>query len=319
MKIDMCMLEEFGVCLPKGVCAVATDRGIAKALLPKRWRNSHKGNYGRAAIVAGSVEYTGAAYLSAAACLRSGAGYTVLFTPSDILPWYALKVPEILLKQTNEGGRYAFNEDTMAQLLSYDSIAYGMGMGASREVFKGAEYLLTHYEGKLILDADGLNSLAQFAGEGLETLFKNSKCDVIVTPHGKEFSRLTRLRVDEVLKNGAEIAMRFAKACEVNVLLKNALSLITDGERLALNLTGNSGQAKGGSGDVLSGVLAGLCAGGLTALEGGILGAYLVGKAAELAAVDFTEYSLTASELIAYLPRAFLFVTENANKDGGEQ
>ena len=319
MKEEMCRLEEFNVSLPEGVCAVVTDRGRAKALLPKRQRNSHKGNYGRAAIVAGSVEYTGAAYLSAAACLRSGAGYTVLFTPGDILPLYALKSPEILLKSTNDGGRYAFNEETMSQLLSYDSIAYGMGMGASKEVFKGVEYLLKNYGGKLVLDADGLNNLAKFADNDLEMLLKNKKCDVILTPHGKEFSRLTHLTVDEVLKKGAEISMRFARGCRATVLLKNALSVITDGEKLALNLTGNSGQAKGGSGDVLSGVIAGLCASGSSAFEGGVLGAYLVGKAAELAALDFGEYSLTASELIAYLPRAFLFVTENTDKDGGEQ
>jgi NAD(P)H-hydrate epimerase len=88
---------------------------------------------------------------------------------------------------------------------------------------------------------------------------------------------------------------------------------------VALNTAGNSGQAKGGSGDVLSGVIAGLCASGLSTFEGGVLGAYLVGKSAELGAVDFGEYSLTASELIAYLPKAFLFVAKDTHKDGGEQ
>ncbi len=319
MKGDTCILKEFSVSLSKDVSSALTDRRLAKELLPERKRNSHKGNYGRAAIVAGSEEYTGAAYLAAAACLRSGAGYTALFVPKEILPLYALKSPEILLKSTNEGGRYAFNEESMRELLVYDSIAYGMGMGASNEVFKGIAYLLKNYEGKLILDADGLNSLAAFASEDIEELLKNKKCDVILTPHCKEFSRLCKKTVEEILKSGVRTAKDFAKKYKVNVLLKNALSVITDGESVALNATGNSGQAKGGSGDVLAGVIAGLCAGGLGAFEGGVLGAYLVGKAAEIAVADFGEYSLTASELIAYLPKAFLFVAEDTDENGDEQ
>ena len=144
---------------------VCIEKEYVKGILPKRKRDSHKGTYGKAAIVAGSEEYTGAAYLAAAACLRSGAGYTTLFAPKDILYLYALKSPEILLKPANEGGRYAFNEESMAQVSQYDSIAYGMGMGISKEVAKGAEYLLKNYAGKLLLDADGLNSLAAYCAQ----------------------------------------------------------------------------------------------------------------------------------------------------------
>ena len=285
---------------------VITDRKVAKGLLPKRQRNSHKGTYGAAAIIAGSEDYTGAAYLSAAACLRSGVGYTFLFTPKNILPRYALKSPEVILKPISDGGRYEFNEEIMQGVLQFDAIAYGMGMGVSEEVFQGAAYLLTNYTGKLILDADGLNSLAQFASEDLEGLFTNKKCDVIITPHIKEFSRLSKQSMEEILENSQQSAVCFAKKYGVTVLLKNAFSVITNGEQVYLNVTGNSGQAKGGSGDVLSGIIAGLCATGLNSLEGGVLGAYLAGKSAELGVADFGEYSLTASELIAYLPKAFL-------------
>ena len=318
-KVSKHKIEGLGISFPEDVCAVLTDKKLAKGLLPERKRNSHKGSYGKAAIVGGSEEYTGAAYLAAAACLRAGAGYTVLFVPKSILPLYALKSPEILLKPINDGGRYAFNEKNMEELLSHDSIAFGMGMGASNEVLRGVEYLLKKYAGKLIIDADGLNSLARLSPEELETLFKNKKCDVILTPHCKEFSRLCKKTVEEIVQSGTSTAKDFAKRYSVNLLLKNALSMITDGERLALNATGNSGQAKGGSGDVLAGVLAGLCASGVNTFEGGVLGAYLVGKAAELGVRDFSEYSLTASELIAYLPKAFLFVTEDTYEDGEEQ
>lgn len=313
---------DIGIYLPEKDYAVLTDKQVAKELLPTRKRNSHKGSFGRAAIVAGSEAYTGAAYLAyaaAVACLRSGAGYTTLYTPKALLPFFLLKSPEILLKATNEGGMYAFNEEVMSGLLPYDSIAYGMGMGVSIEVFKGAEYLLRHYEGRLILDADGLNSLALFSEGTLLELFKNKKCDVILTPHIKEFSCLSAWTVDKIWGNGFAYSQAFAKEFGVTLLLKNAVSIITDGERTAINRTGNSGQAKGGTGDTLAGVLAGLCAMGLSTYEGGVLAAYLVGKSAELAATDMGEYSLTATDLIAYLPKAFLFVTENTDEDRGEQ
>ena len=130
---------DIGIELPdEGNYAVITDKALAAKRLPKRRRNSHKGSYGRAAIVAGRADYTGAAYLSAAACLRAGAGYTALFLPEEILPYYYLRLPEVLLKGISEGDRYAFHAEKMLPLLSYDAVAYGMGMGESEAVAQGA-------------------------------------------------------------------------------------------------------------------------------------------------------------------------------------
>ena len=290
--------------------AVCMDREYVKGILPKRKRNSHKGSYGRSAIVAGSAEYTGAAYLAAAACLRSGAGYTTLFVPKNILYLYALKSPEILLKSTNDGDRYEFNKKTMEQVTGDSSVAYGMGMGVSEDVAWGAAYLLENYAGKLILDADGLNSLATYRAEELPALFKRKKCDVVITPHVKEFSRLSGISVEEIEQNGLALAKAYAKRHGIVVLLKNAASVITDGELVAVNRSGNSGQAKGGSGDVLSGVVAGLCAMGASCLDGARAGAFLAGTAAELAVKTCSEYSLTASDCIEKLGEAFLCVLQ---------
>jgi len=284
------------------------------AVLPKRVRDSHKGSYGSAAIVAGSIEYTGAAYLAAAACLRSGAGYTTLFVPSGILPYYILKAPEMLLKSINDGDRYAFNRENMENLLGYSSIAYGMGMGATEAVAKGAAYLLRRYTGKLILDADGLNSLAVYEKDNLSSLLCNAKCDVVLTPHIKEFSRLCGRQVEEIVKDRIGLAVAFAKQNKITLLLKSAASVLTDGERIWLNTAGNSSQAKGGSGDVLSGVIAGLCAMGASAFNGALAAAYLTGKAAECASAVLSEYSVTASDVISYLGAAFLGVAENSNE-----
>ena len=305
--------EDIGIALPRGKDEYAKLQGKQemKKLLPKRKRNSHKGSYGRAAIVGGSKEYTGAAYLSAVACLHAGAGYTTLFVPENILPYYVLKAPELLLKSISEGDRYAFNSEKMKTLLTYDAIAYGMGMGESEAVARGASYLLRRYEGKLILDADGLNSLAKYQKDELPALFKNAKCQVLLTPHVKEFSRLSGMEVKGIIEGGILPPITFAAQNQISVLLKGAASVLTDGARVFINATGNSGLAKGGSGDVLSGVIVGLCAMGLSAFDGGRLGAYLVGRAAELAASYVGEYALTATKVIDGLGMAFLELTDD--------
>ncbi len=296
---------DIGIILPRGDYATLLDDQLAKGYLPIRKKNSHKGSYGRAAIVAGSMEYTGAAFLSASACLRSGAGYTALFLPKALIPLYALKAPEILLCPSCEGDGYAFNEEMLAPLLAYQSVAYGMGMGVSEEVYKGLAWLIENYEGKLILDADGLNSLAKF---GDLSLLQKKKCDLVITPHAKEFSRLSGLTLDEIFQGGLPLAKEFAKTHGCTLLLKGGTSVVTDGERVNLCNRGNSGQAKGGSGDVLAGVIAALLAQGCDGYAAASLGGYLTGKGAELAAADMGEYSLTASDLISRLGKAFLSV-----------
>ena len=315
-----CKRVDIGITLPneEDYAELLTKRKVA-TLLPKRMRNSHKGSYGKTAIVGGSTTYSGAPYLSALACLRSGVGYTTLFTPSALIPSLLFKCPELLLKSTNEGGMYAFTEESMQTLLPFDSIAYGMGMGVSEEVAKGAVWLLQHYEGKLILDADGLNSLATYHKGELSTLFQRKTCDVLLTPHVKEFSRLSGISVYELQSTGISTPKAIAESWKVNLLLKNAVSLLTNGQACFLNEAGCSGQAKGGSGDVLAGVIAGLAGMGLSTLEAGMAGAYLTGKAAEFGAQEWGDFSLTPSDVIAYLGRAFLFVTENTDEERGEE
>ena len=282
-----------------------TEGEEVSLLIPKRRRNSHKGNYGRATVVAGSVRYTGAAYLSALAAVRSGAGYTTLLIPQELFPMFALKIPEALLKITNDGGRYVFNEDVLSQIPK-GAVAYGMGMDLSEEVALGAEYLLSHHEGTLILDADALNSLAEYRADGLRALFSAARAEVILTPHPREFARLLGVTAAEVVENALPLAKKYAKEWGVTILLKGAATIVTDGTRTVINERGTAGQAKGGSGDVLSGVLAGLCASAVSSFDGALCAAYLCGVAAELATAEIGEYSLTASDVISYLGKAFL-------------
>lgn len=303
---------DIGIKLPEkdGEYARLLDDKKVKTLLPIRKRNTHKGSYGKVAIVGGSIEYTGAPYLSACACLRSGAGYTTLFTPSKLLPYYIAKQPELLLKSTNDGDRYAFTEEILRELCQYNCVAFGMGTGVSEEVYQGVKGLLENYTGKLVLDADGLNSLAKYGKEEMSALFANKKCEVVITPHCKEFSRLCGKEVRKIQEEGIFAPTAFAKAFGVVVLLKSSASVITDGVRTFVSATGNSGQAKGGSGDVLAGVIAGLCGSGASVFDGACAGSYLSGVASEEGAKIHGEYSLTATDSIQNLGKAFLRILQ---------
>ncbi len=283
------------------------DRESVSALLPKRIRDSHKGTYGKCAVVGGSLAYTGAPYLSASACLRSGVGYVALFVPKGILPYYVLKAPEVLLRPLQGETEFVFDKKFLSELLPYDAVAYGMGMGATEDVLKGAKYLLKHYEGKLLLDADGLNALATLDEGELVSLFANKKCKVVLTPHLKEFERLSKKEIAESKKEGLPFLKAFAKKLGVTLLLKGATTTIVDetGEAV-LNTTGCTALSKGGSGDVLSGLIAGLMASGVSATDGARLGAYLLGRSAELASETLGERSTTPTDVISYLGRAFL-------------
>ena len=181
-----------------------------------------------------------------------------------------------------------------------DSIAFGMGVGVSEEIYKIIEFLLKNYTGKLIIDADGLNTLAKFGKE----ILKNAKCQVVLTPHVGEFSRLTGLSKEYITDNFITVSENFAKEYGVTLLLKSATSVITDGERVFLNTTGCSGLSKGGSGDVLCGIISGLIAGSNDFTESVAAAAFLFGFTGEIAQKESSEFTLTASEVIDKLPAA---------------
>ena len=263
------------------------------AYFPKRKSNTHKGAFGRACLFAAEAKYPGAVFLAAGACLRSGAGYTELIAEDALYSAAIGKLSSCVLRRF---------EALDGDILSADCIALGMGAGVSERLYAHIAELMEAYTGTLVIDADGLNTLAKY---GVEVL-KHKSCRVILTPHPKEFSRLTGRSVGEVLASAAESAQAFAKEYGVVVALKNNRTLITDGQRLALNLTGTPALAKGGSGDVLSGLLAGTCARGVPPFEAACVASYLIGRAGELAAEEFGEYSVTAEDVISRFGKAVL-------------
>jgi NAD(P)H-hydrate epimerase len=183
-----------------------------------------------------------------------------------------------------------------------------MGMGQGDDVQKAVVWLLQHYKGKLLLDADALNVFAQLPTRDQERLLKEKTCDVVMTPHVKEFSRLSGETVQSIIEQGIQAPARFAKDYALTLLLKNAVTCICNEEEVRLQNRGCSGQAKGGSGDVLAGVIIGLAASGLSCFDAACVGSFLCGAAAEKAQEKLGAYAMLPSDVISYLGAAFLSV-----------
>ena len=297
-----------------------------KAMLPPRKAVSNKGTYGKAAILAGSMRYSGAAVLAAQGALCGGAGYVALCVPKRLKIALIGRLPEAILLDLCPGGEWKFRPNNLGNILQYNAIAAGMGMRNTKNTAKIIAFLLKNYEGKLLIDADGINALACFYGaNGAAELFKAKKCAALITPHPLEFARLTGSGKTALSENDGERAIEEAKkyAAEngVTVLLKGvsgAKTLIVSGkngengenaekaENIALNATGNSGQAKGGSGDTLAGLIAAIAASGADLFSAACAGAYLAGKAAEIAVKQTSEYALTATKIAEYIGKAIL-------------
>lgn len=285
--LDYCgktVVKDIGITVPsEGNFPLVYEDCDIKKYFPPRKRNSHKGTYGSANIIAGSEKYIGAAALAVSTALKSGCGYVKLTTAEKVKLSLAPRFPQTV---------FLSEEDLTSQC-----IALGMGCGVSEELYLKIKRILVSYGGTFIIDADGLNSLAKY---GVEIL-KKKKCAVIITPHIKEFSRLTGIPAEEILSRPVELAERFAREYGVTVLLKSAASVITDGVKTVLNVRGNSALAKGGSGDMLAGFTCGTAARGLGAFDSAVCVSYILGATAEAVSAEKTEYCACAEDIIKNL------------------
>lgn len=265
----------------------------ARRLLPPRPPDSHKGKNGRLLLMLGSERYTGAALLCAAAALRVGAGLTSVAVPRAVKPAFAA-LPEVCCLPVGMGGQWDEQAlcEAAALLPGQDALAMGCGMG--RSVNEALLLAAIATKQALVIDADGLNLLA----EHRDILARGLHDRVILTPHPGEMARLMASTVEEVTADAATIAKQAAKTWGCVVLLKGAKSHIAQGDRLMFNTGGNSGLAKGGSGDVLTGLIAGLLAQGLSPFDAACLGAYLLGVSAEQAFCLLGERMLIARDVI---------------------
>lgn len=295
---------------PVGTPFYLTEAGDFRGVLPPRANASHKGSYGYVALVGGCVRYAGAAKLANLSCaaLRSGCGVATLAVPASIAP----AVSPWLLESTlaplpDRDGYMRFDPAALDGVLGRTkAAALGMGWGGGPDNAAILRHVLATYRGRLVLDADGLNTLAAMGDAPL----RGTGASVVLTPHIREFSRLSGWPEAEILADPVGKARVYAAQNGCIVLLKGPATVVTDGETVLLTDRGSPGMATAGSGDVLTGVLAGLLGWADYSPLTVACGAYAAGLAGELAAAEKGALSMLAGDTVDMLPRAFRALTD---------
>ena len=281
-----------------------TDNQIAKALLPVREQESHKGTYGHVAVVGGAYGMLGAPILAAQGALKSGAGLVTVVSVEEIMIPLACNQPELMCKlQTSNGHLSLNNKEEIAEFVKDKYVVMGMGMGRGEETIHLIKELCKCQMKGLVLDADGLFALAQNPID-----FKNCGFPVVLTPHPKEMANLLNKTTADVQKDRLAVVIEASEKFGAVVVLKGAKTLIANGNEVFLNSTGNSGMATGGSGDVLGGIICSLMAQGLSPKDAAVLGVYIHGKSGDVAKAHVGEYGMSAGDLVKYLPQAIMSV-----------
>jgi len=275
--------------------------------LTPRPRDSHKGRFGFVLVVAGSRGMAGAAALCGASALRSGAGLVRVATPVEIQPTVASLEPCYMTYPLpcDDNGLFDFARalPALERLIGQaDVVAVGPGLGQSDDIRTLVKYLISSTGKPLVIDADGLNALV-----GQTDLLGRLNRPVVLTPHPGEFARLTGEGVAEVQSDRVARAAALAALSDpLVVVLKGAGTVVTDGRRYYINTTGNPGMATGGTGDVLTGVIAALLAQRLSPFEAAQLGVFIHGLAGDIARDQNGEIGLIAGDLVDALPDAFV-------------
>ena len=273
--------------------------------LPLRQPESHKGDYGRVLVVAGSRSMAGAAVLAATGAVRSGAGLVTVAVPESIYPIVAGQNPCYMvepLPETSEGALALPSKVRIASLMDgNDVIVIGPGLGRDQDQAELVLWLVLMVNKPMVLDADGINAIQEDVG-----LLQALSHTVVLTPHPGEFGRLAKLPAKDVLERRLELAVEFARPENLYLALKGNRTIVTDGRRVYFNETGNPGMATGGVGDVLAGVIGALIAQGLGPFEATQLGTHVHGLAGDLALTQYGQEGLCATDVLANLPTAFM-------------
>lgn len=311
------------------------ERDYLKRLIPVRRTYSHKGNYGHVLIIAGSRGKTGAALMAAEACLRTGAGLVTIGIPESLAEVFQSRVTEAMTLILPDNGDGTLSAKASGRILDFlrkgaDILAIGPGLGVTPGTRKLLRDLISNSESPTVIDADGINSINGNIG-----LFTRVKAPMILTPHPGEMAGLLKeakskehkakrkdvaagpkafgisLR-DEIEKDRINVAMSFAKKTGTHLVLKGVPTIIAapDGQ-VFINPTGNPGMAKGGTGDVLTGMISGFLAVCRNPLHSCILGVYMHGLAGDIGASETGENSLIATDIIDKIPAAFFSLKNN--------
>jgi len=278
--------------------------------LPPRPDDSNKFTFGNVLNIAGSLNYRGAAYLSSVSALRVGAGYVTLAAIPPVVESVASQLPDAVYLPLPQNGPTISQEavQMIAERLSPGTVcSLGCGISAIGNYPENLPELVTSLielflkkAVPFVLDADGLNMLAK-SGKALDL-----KKSAVMTPHPKELSRLLNTTVEDIQKNRIDAAREASQKFGSIVLLKGHRTVIANGNDFRINETGSSSLAKAGSGDCLTGIIAGLLAQRMDPFDAAVLGAKIHGIAGEIAATDLSEYGVLASDLPRYIARAIL-------------
>ncbi len=273
--------------------------------LPRRSPQGHKGTYGTVQVIAGSRGMAGAAVLVGRGALHSGAGLVRVACPACIQDVVSSGSPCYTTFGIRQHADGTFGDGAAVEMVEYskpaDVIAMGPGLGQGPSVAAFVRAIVEEQSNiPIVLDADGLNAIAPY-GNG----FPKRNAPLVLTPHPGEFARLLGCSIQDVLTNRESLAVDFAQRTGVVLLLKGSGTLVVDSQRIYRNTTGNPGMATGGSGDVLTGVIAALIGQGLEVFDAAVLGAWVHGRAGDLAASKLGQVGLTSADLADYLAGAF--------------
>lgn len=280
--------------------------GDIKNKLPKRKPVSNKGTYGHALCVCGSMRMTGAAYLSVMGALRSGVGLVTAAFPQTSYAGIAPKLTEPLLLplEPNFDGTFAFS--AMADIIKASkrasALLVGCGIGFNKDTTMLVQNLIKEIKIPMIIDADGINALSTNID-----ILKEAQAPIILTPHPGEMSRLCGKSIAEIIANPVKTAEEFASKYGVTVVLKTANTVVCNPKTsgIYINTTGNSGLSKGGSGDLLAGIMVSLAAQGMLPFDAAVCAVFLHGLAADAVARNSSMTGMLPSDVMNYLPELF--------------
>ena len=276
---------------------ITAYEGIEELPIKQRKADSHKGSYGKVLLIAGFEEMSGACCMSAEAAYRCGAGLVRVFTSEDAKRALQARVPELMVSSCDSAD---WKEKLEKQLAWADVIAIGPGIGMSELARNVLEMVLETKEKAVVLDADALNLL--------DGKFEKIPYNAVLTPHPAELSRLLQLSLAEIKKDRFGILRKAEVRDDIVLVCKDARTIISQGKSVCINLNGNSGMASGGSGDVLTGIIAALLASGMNAYDAACAGVRIHAEAGDMAAKALSEHAMLATDIIANLSNVFSII-----------
>lgn len=279
---------------------ITIDFDYLKKTIKPRPYNSHKGSVGTLFSICGSYGMAGAQMLCLNGALRSGVGMMKTAVIESIYPIVASNIREAVYTPfKGEDGKFSYKDIERLTDIAESSNAtlIGCGMGVNDDTDKIVCHFVQKYDKPLLLDADGINCISKHIH-----LLSRKTCDIVLTPHPGEMSRLTGLSVAEIESNRQGVAEEFSKENNVITVLKGADTIVTDGDNTFISYAGNPGMATGGSGDVLAGIIGSFMAQGYSPMESACIGTFVHGKAGDFAKEKLGEISLLPRDIIKYLP-----------------